>query len=247
MITVITATGDRPLAFALCQHWMRNQTVQPNQWVVIDDGKVPTDPMVRMQYVRREPQPNDPSPTLILNLKTAFPLVMGDKVIIVEDDEYYSPGYVEEMSRQLDQHEIVGIMMSKYYHLPSGGYCVHPNTRHASLCATAFRSSFLPEVKEILNVCERENYQYLDMRMWPRTGPRGYLFADTAKTLYVGIKGMPGRSGICKGHDAAFYIRSSKDTADRETLRKWAPEGFRVYQDVLSGVLTAENYRAYFK
>ena len=59
-ITLITPTGDRPLAFALCQNWMRKQTVLPFQWVVVDDGKIPMKPYVPMEYVRRKPHPNDP-------------------------------------------------------------------------------------------------------------------------------------------------------------------------------------------
>jgi len=41
IITAITPTGDRPLALALCQQWMDAQTVRPDQWIVVDDGKIP--------------------------------------------------------------------------------------------------------------------------------------------------------------------------------------------------------------
>jgi len=241
-ITAITATGDRPMAFALCQRWMKMQTRQPDQWLVVDDGQIPVESFTPMEYIRREPQPNDPKPTLILNLRTILPLVRGGKILFMEDDEYYSPDYIEEMSRRLDQYELVGIMRSKYYHLISGGYFTHANIRHASLAATTFRSSFLPKVAEILN---KDNNPFLDMRMWPRAGNRGYLFTDTEKSLYAGIKGLPGRAGICVGHNSTFY--HTVDTPDRAMLKKWAPHGWSVYMDYLNGTLTEANYKEYFK
>ena len=240
-LTIITPTGDRPLAFALCQNWVRKQTLQPDQWIVIDDGKMPTRPFVSVQYVRREPQANDPKHTLILNLKTAMPLIKGDKVVIIEDDEYYAPEYLEEMALRLDQHEVVGIARSKYYHLLTGGYMQISNTRHASLAETGFRSSFVPELSELW-----DGDPSLDMRLWQKAGPtRSLLFVDADKPLYLGIKGLPGRVGIGAGHNPALY-RRTRDTADRAILKKWVPQDYQIYLDILSGRLTSENYRSYF-
>ena len=194
-ITCITPTGDRPLAFALCQRWIMNQTVKPDQWLVIDDGKKPMTPFVPMEYVRREPKSTDPKHTLNLNIKTAIPLIKGDKILILEDDEYYAPQYIEEMSRRLDDHEIVGIIKAKYYHLITGGYSQVGNDRHASLAQTAFRRSLLPELELLVDTKEK----YLDIEIWKQVRSRGanlHLFQDSDKLLYVGIKGLPGRAGI---------------------------------------------------
>lgn len=240
-LTIITPTGDRPLAFALCQNWVRKQTLQPDQWIVIDDGKIPTKPFVSVQYVRREPRPDDPQQTLILNLKTAVPLIKGDKVMIIEDDEYYAPEYLEEMALRLDQHEVAGIARAKYYHLPTGGYQQIANTKHSSLAQTGFRSSFVPKFSEIW-----EGDPSLDMRIWQKVGQnQGLLFVDAFKPLYLGIKGLPGRMGIGVGHNPSFY-RNFKDDADRAILRKWVPQDYQIYLDVLNGKLTSENYQSYF-
>lgn len=242
MITAITPTGDRPLAFALCQQWMRNQTRQPDQWIVVDDGKVPLKPFVSMQYVRREPQLDDPQHTLFLNLKAAVPLIKGDKIVIIEDDEYYAPEYIEEMVRRLTQHEVVGIGRSKYYHLPTGSYFQISNTTHASLAETGFRSSIMPELSGLW-----DGDSSLDMRLWQKIGPpRSLLFVDTIKPLYLGIKGLPGRAGIGAGHNPALYRGRAKDTTDRAMLKKWVPQDYQVYLDILNGKLTSENYRSYF-
>jgi hypothetical protein len=249
-ITAITPTGDRPLAFALCQQWMRNQTRHPDSWIVIDDGKVPLMPTHEMTYVRREPRSDDPQHTLALNLQAALPHIAGDKILIMEDDDYYAPEYIAEVARKLDQHEVVGITQAKYYHLPTGGYHTHQNASHCSLSETAFRNSFLPEFKEILR--ERDELvpphpagSAVDLRIWRKVGNRGYRFNDNEKPLYVGIKGLPGRTGIGIGHNPAMY-HGVKDTADRAMLKKWAPKDYQVYLDILSGKLTSENYRSYF-
>lgn len=231
-ITVITPTGDRPLAFWLCQRWMMYQTQQPNQWLVIDDGKTPTTHIVPMQYVRRKPRADDPKHTLVVNLKKALPLITGDKVIIWEDDEYYAPDYIERMARELDSHEVVGIKRSKYYHLSTGGYLQIGNGRHASLAQTAFRRSFLPELKTLW-----DGDMSLDMRIWKKAGGRGHLFDDTASPLYLGIKGLPGRLGIGKGHDPFLY-RNTKDTPDRAKLKAWVPKDYQVYLDIIGRKLT---------
>jgi len=238
-ITAITPTGDRPLAFALCRQWMGHQTRQPGQWIVVDDGKIPLTPTAAMQYVRREPRTDDPRHTLILNLKTVLPLIKGEKVIIMEDDEYYAPGYVAEMASRLDQYEVVGIMRAKYYHLPTGGYLQIANRTHASLAETAFRKSFLPELETLW-----PGDTSLDMRIWQKAGHRGRLFDDTDKPLYLGIKGLPGRVGIGAGHNPGLYHRI--DNGERIIFKQWVPRDYQVYLDILSGKLTSENYGSYF-
>ena len=278
MITAITPTGDRPLAFSLCQRWMSQQTVKPDQWIVVDDGERPMVPMMAMEYVRREPEPKPlpvPSnPRLISprmkdriaaerarqprgswasiykNLQAAVPLIAGDKILFIEDDEYYAPGYVEEMSRRLDEHELVGIMHSRYYHLGTGGYRVFTSQAHASLAQTAFRASFLPIFKDFLGTDHCA--EFLDVRLWTQPyimkGPtinrltthcRGHLFEDDPP-IYVGMKGLPGRNGYGVGHKAHVY--TNHDNGDRAVLRAWAPHDYQVYLDLLNGELTGENH-----
>lgn len=245
-LTLITPTGDRPLAFALCQNWVRKQTLQPDQWIVVDDGKIPIEPYVSMEYMRREPQPSDPQFTLLLNLKTALPLIKGDKIIIIEDDEYYAPKYVATMVTKLDGHEIVGIGNSKYYHLFSGGYFIVNNTTHASFAEMAFRSSFLPEFQKYLS-----GDLYLDKKIWKNIDrKRGFIFFDDGNPLYVGMKGMPGRHGIGGGHDInhKIYQHNTHDIS-RNILKQWIPDidNYNIYMDIVAGKLTGDNYKSWLK
>uniref|UniRef100_A0A6M3LWN1 Putative glycosyltransferase n=1 Tax=viral metagenome TaxID=1070528 RepID=A0A6M3LWN1_9ZZZZ len=223
-----------------------------------------------MEYLRREPKPGDPKHTLAINLKHALPKIKGDKIIIIEDDEYYAPTYIEEMSRHLENHKVVGIMHSKYYHLPSGGYVQMGNSQHASLAQTAFKGSFMPELSRFIEIGMIKDW--LDCQIWaalktsrhprptnmltPRSlriiqnkiaaskNGQSFLFVDSDKPLYLGIKGLPGRPGIGQGHNVGMY--RTRDSATRDILKSWVPEDYQIYIDVINGKLTENNYREYF-
>lgn len=247
-LALITPTGDRSIAFALCQNWVRKQTLRPAQWIVVDDGKVPIKPYVPMEYVRREQHPNDPQCTLSLNLEASLPLIKGNKIIIIEDDEYYAPKYVAEMAAKLDRHEIVGIGNTKYYHLISGGHYRHGNTDRASFAQTAFRDSFLPEFKEILK--RNIGSPWIDKRIWKKTmesGRRFIFFDDNNDSLYAGIKGLPGRRGITGHHPNSGSYQKSDHDKSRSVLRQWIPEDYGIYMDIIAGKLTEENYQSWLK
>jgi len=254
MITAITPTGDRPLAMSLCERWMTNQTVKPDQWIVVDDGKAPIVPTVPMEYVRREPRAGDPKHTLAINLLQAIPLIKGDKILIIEDDEYYAPNYVEEMAKHLDGSKIAGITQNRYYHLPTGGYYMMHNKGHASLAQTAFSSAFIPTFTGAVNASMFVDF--LDIRMWRmakqslnrqvKFGSRALttrsrdnhplqkgeiaLFSDSDRPLYVGIKGLPGRNGIGMGHNPGMYL--NRDAGGRPVLKQWMPDNYQTYMNL---------------
>lgn len=239
-ITAITPTGDRPLPVRLCAEWMAHQTRRVDEWIVVDDGREPMKPIPGTKHIRREPRKDDPKFTLDMNIEAALPHITGDKILIIEDDEYYAPGYVDAMSRRLDQYEVVGIMNSRYYHLPTGGVCINPNTGHASLAQTGFRGSFLPTFEAL--VLEGSHPRWLDDRMWAHIQARRsgdgkidfLLFSDDDAPLYVGMKGLPGRSGIGAGHKKAMYRLEDED--GRPTLKQWIPKDYQVYLDILAGM-----------
>lgn len=251
--TVITATGDRPLCFSLLKKWMAAQTCQPACWVIIDDGKIP---MKESEYndlpnyvtlLRRNPRPDDPKHTLNINLMAALPYVEGEFIIFCEDDEYYAPEYLATMSNYLKEYEVVGVCKSRYYHLPSSKYYIHPNYDHASLAQTGLRTSFIEDFKQLL-----VGDPFIDMRIWKKVsnknelmwgkaqfrtrgqeinGKRGYLFDDAVgnRYIYVGMKGMVGRDGIGSGHKGM-----GTPDFDHSILRKWIPteEHFQTYLEM---------------
>lgn len=238
MITAITPTGDRSLAFDLCRQWMENQEIRPEQWIIVDDGKVPMHPSVIpvwAEYIRRRPSCTDPRHTLTLNIEAALTHISGDMIFIIEDDEYYAPSYIKSMATLLQSHEAVGIGCSKYYHVSTGKYMQHGNMKHASLAQTSFKVSLLPLFVE----CVRKGMQerWLDDWFWSYLQEKYpwalYIFNDDKESLYAGMKGLPGRNGIGSGHDVNSY--QYQDTRAFDVLKKWVPNDYKVYSRMREG------------
>jgi glycosyltransferase involved in cell wall biosynthesis len=233
MITCITCTGDRSISFGLLQFWMANQTVKADQWIVVDDGKTQAKVNSDCEYVRRLPQKSDPKFTMLLNLEEAFKYIQGDKILFIEDDEYYASNYIEKIAKSLDEYEIVGIGRSKYYHLPALRWYKHRNMGHASLAQTGFTRNFFNEAKS----CLRGDL-FFDIRLWRKVNGfeadkltlspdknnfiskdhRGFIFDDFDESIYCGMKGMPGRKGIGIGHNEKNCYFPDKD---RKVLKSW--------------------------
>lgn len=223
-VTVITPTGDRPEALALLRRWLAAQTLQPAQWLIVDDGKHPVDPkeFPGATVVRREPQPDDPACTLGKNLAAALPLAAHNKVLVMEDDDCYGPDYIETLAGLLDGHELAGIWGTKCYHPGVPGFRVMGREDHASLSQTGFRKSFIPQVlKAIPGDCS------VDLRLWwEQSGGKGHLISGADRQLHCAIKGLPGRAGAGCAHDKKDYTRDP----DLRKFREWCG-GWAAYHD----------------
>jgi len=247
-VTCITPTGDRPLAFSLCKKWLANQTVPATQWIIVDDGKTSLQEQgvsfpSYAEYVRREPRSDDPKHTLGRNIKEAMPRIVGSKILIIEDDEYYAPTYIEEMCNRLNNHGIVGIGKSRYYNIPNASYMRDNNMWHASLAQTAFRRDifdscrylFDDEIYIDVRIWETENYSRFRFDGKERVTDRGsgIIFDDgDDRPIYCGIKGLPGRPGMGIGHQhsAGFY-----PDPERQMLKKWIPDNYDAYLRLMGG------------
>jgi hypothetical protein len=233
MITAITCTGDRHATFKFCEMWMSRQTKQPDQWIIVDDGKTPTEVCYKsdklVQYVRREPKVDDPPHTLGLNLRTALPRVLWDKIIFIEDDDYYRPDFVEKMDKWLDKSNICGQPNAIYYNIQYRWWHQHSNTSHASLCQTGIRKDL---IRFLLPLCE-QNLRYVDIDLWRIAQGRHYL--DVGDRLCVGLKGLPGRGGIGTGHET-----QSANDPDYSHFRKLLGEDAAVYLKFLN--IVPENF-----
>lgn len=227
MLTLITPTGDRPEAFQLCEYWMGRQTYKGDiQWIVVDDGVKETCCTRNQEYVRRVPRSSDPSHTLGVNLLEAIPRVKGSKVIIIEDDDYYDPCYLETMSRWLDSAELVGERGAKYYYLASRAYYFWTNHQHASLCRTGFSASAVDQFRNTIEQGKRGNPS-IDMAFWERFTGKRQLHETllNGKAMCVGIKQLPGRTGITHRR-----YKQAVDDPDMDLLRVWTGDDFAAYR-----------------
>ena len=192
-VTLVTPTGGRPEAFALCERWMNRQDYTgPLQWVVVDDVDPATELTMGQEVVRPEPRWSG-SHTLARNFKAGLLAARYDAVIVIEDDDWYSPRYVQDMVNRLDRHAVTtlaGEFPSRYYNVRNRCYRLPGNETHASLCQTAFRLEVVPKIRSLIT-----EETWIDLRMWSKI--RGELYEAYN---VVGIKGLPGRDGVGIGH-----------------------------------------------
>jgi hypothetical protein len=224
-ITVITPTGDRPLAFGLLRdHWMKNQTVKPDQWIVVDDGATPYHPSMvpeGAEYYRREPKFNPLIHSIGLNLELALSKVKYDNVLIMEDDDWYCNWYIGYMLELLKQGELVGIWGTNCYHVGVPGFREMGRNDHAALALTAFKKSFIQKVAKAI-----PGDISVDFRIWFKN--TGTLIDGRLKKMHVSMKGMPGRLNAGVGKITKHH------TVDPEykKLKSWCDDA-EVYIDLM--------------
>jgi hypothetical protein len=192
-ITVITPTGDRFPSFSLLLRWMKSQTRQPDQWIVVEDG-YDQFPFVDQlphyaTYIRRERTEKDYNHTLANQLLAALSQVAHDKVLIMEDDDWYRHDYIEFMENQLDVSDIVGLNRITYYHYYSRQWKTGKPAMHTSLAQSGFRSKVLPHIEDVCKstIPEVRSHGLVDRFVWHLFKGHKLLVANH-ETLNVGIK-----------------------------------------------------------
>ena len=198
-LTLITPTSDRPEAFALCERWMRRALDRFGgvvQWIVADDGRQPAECALGQLHMRREPTA-DRAASFVGNLLAAIEQVKYDRVLFIEDDDWYGPDYLKTMHSWLDDAEIVGESRARYYNVATRRYKVCGNTHHASLCQTGVRADLLREMGGHL---QRHASTFLDIHAWKTISQGRPRLLRPETTLSTGIKGLPGTTGIGTGH-----------------------------------------------
>ena len=213
--TLLTCTGDRPEAFALCEQWMARQTRREwCRWVVVDDGVTPTVTTMGQEVIRLAPmQGHSLNRNLCAGLST-----IDTAAVFIEDDDWYSPHYLYVMIGWLDQgHQIAGQVRALYYNVARRMYHRHGNTHHASLCQTAIRFGVIGDFLRELHRDPKQ--QFVDMALWHKcAGPVGESLFNCEYSYCVGIKGLPGRQGIGTGHRPEGYQIDHDGTYLREIV-----------------------------
>jgi len=199
-VTIITPTGGRPECFDLLTRYVnRQETDRHIVWVIVDDCKPRTPcPRVTEGITPLVINPDwvwDGMNTQAASLSEALSVIPDDSVVLImEDDDWYSPQYVERMAKALEGADLVGEVPSVYYHVSGLAKTMGtPETGHCSLGATGMKGAALQRFRKICSTHDRR----IDQRLWgafkgkKRQLPQGHN---------VGIKGMPGRYGIGIGH-----------------------------------------------
>lgn len=255
LVTLITCTGSRQEAFARCEYYMQRQTFKGAiDWIIVDDSEPRTvlsldkSPNIKQRYFRGPvlwtPAINTQRPNMHEAMLHVNP--ESTAILVVEDDDYYAPDYIETLLFLLNRYESVGEANNKYYAIKSRSYREWKNLGHASLCSTGLRMSAYQTLYDAVNSGEL----FMDMAFWRKAFERAssnVLFIGL--NVGVGIKQMPGRHGIGAGHDpeGQGFVKDP----GFDMLKKWIPivEDFNWYKDMAarpivdsSGLAFQQNY-----
>lgn len=228
LVTLLTPTGMRPEAFALCEHFIRRQTYKgPLEWIVVDDGKVPTRFTMGQRVLPAPRAWEEGLNTHRFNMEELVRYTLGDTILIIEDDDWYHPRYIETMVHFLQYVELVGLVNSRYYNVQVPGWKTMRNQWHASLSQTAFLRSMLPDFNNAINSGEL----FFDVHLWKQAFFKQkscLLLANTS--LAVGMKGLPGRPGISPAHKDRDYFYD----ANGDKLSEWIGADVEIYKPYLN-------------
>ena len=242
-LTIITPTGERPEAFALCRRQMKRQTFKgPVYWIIVDDGKAPLDVDFKKQgwtikTIRPEPFWNPGDNTQARNLiagldeaerhanATGRPL----RLTVWEDDDWYHPDWLEKISIELPKAELVGEGLAHYFNVSSRRHNPLRNYKHASLRCSAMRDGAIDRFREILGTFS----MYYDFKLWKAHENKRVFHSN----LTIGIKGMPGRPGIAVGHDP----QKGRHDPEMKKLREWIGADADWYIDFYKEPLMAQS------
>lgn len=238
MLTIITPTGERPEAFALCERMMARQTYQgPVRWIIVDDGQSPQAVSFQrdnwtVEVLRPEPfwQPGDN--TQGRNLLAALDAIGDPKNVlltVVEDDDWYAPEWLEKLSVEGKKAELTGEGQAVYYNARYRRYGKLRNYHHTSLRCTAMRDGAITAFREVLALSTR----YYDFVLWKRHENKHVFKSD----LTVGIKGLPGRPGIATGHAPEW----GNPDSEMNRLRQWIGEDADWYEEYYKELPMAEQ------
>lgn len=198
MIHILTPTGGRPEGLALLAEYIDAQTLQPDRWVIVDDCE-PASYIPKTKCPQAVIYPEwtwDGKNTQSRCMAEALKVVPDDaSVAVLEDDDCYLPGHLENVAQALEAHDLVGERQARYYNVRTGRYKTIGGPSHAALASTAVRGRALALLRRI---CAKGSRR-IDMELW--RGHRGHLLDSTN---VVGIKGLPGRAGIGIGHRHTF-------------------------------------------
>jgi hypothetical protein len=191
MLTVITPTGSRPACFALAERWMARQSLQPIEWIVVDDGPTPTPCTMGQRVIRLPPRPDEH--TLTRNIAAGLEGVTG-KVCVCEDDDHYHPDYLAVMDRWLDDADMAGEGCARLYRPDLPGYMIRPNMAEACLAATGLADATVLQraAAALTGECS------LDLMLW-RYAPI-HKIVHPHGGLVTQLKAMPGRKGWTASH-----------------------------------------------
>lgn len=174
IVVVVPTRGDRPVMVANMLRMMADQTVRPVGLVLVDDR--PTGPNVKDLTLRYR-----------LGVSRARQLYPdADLIAFVEDDDWYSPKYLEEWAQawvRMGRPSLMGPPSTIYYSLAVRSRAVLDHPGRSSMFCTFCTPELADRVR-----WPSDDTVFLDVVLWERYGGEGRQWSPNS-WLAVGIKG----------------------------------------------------------
>lgn len=181
---IIPDRNDRPKFTENCFRMIQNQTIQPDQIFKINFS------------------PTDEKPDITKRYRIGYDLCRNkgfDVIALMENDDWYSPDYLEIMTKAWNENgrpDIFGTNYTIYYHLQLHKYFTMNHKRRSSAMSTL--------IKPDLNFQWCPDHEvYTDLHIWQTLSNRVTFQPD--KHICIGMKHGIGK---CGG-------RNHKDKLDR--------------------------------
>lgn len=210
MISIIIPTrGDRPQYLAQCLKMMKAQTIQPDNIILVDYKPLSNENDLADRYRKGIKRSNE-----------AF----SDLTFFIEDDDYYSPKYIETMInlwRENGRPSLFGLAETTYYHIGINKYKKIFHDGRASMFQTMISGDFYMNLKEFGN----KNF---DVNLW-----HNYKGNKKTSNLFNKIAmGIKHGTGICGGigHREDIYVNAINDS-DKNYLKLITNESFDFYNN----------------
>lgn len=134
------------MLYEQCKRYIASQTKQPERSVFIDYP------------------PTDGAPDLGKRFKEGISQFDdNDIVAIIEDDDYYPPGYLEFVAKVF-RGDILGTPYTTYYHLPTRKYKTFHHPNRSSFFCTTLRAGAAKKAVNTLRIGDKAIH--IDVALW---------------------------------------------------------------------------------
>lgn len=205
----IPTRGERNIFLSRCLQMMEQQTRKADLIHIVSEAPKSKDIDITYRY------------------KKAFNKLFSegcDVVFLIEDDDFYSPEYIESMLLgwiQAGKPNVFGTDSTTYYHLQRKKYKVMKHSTRSSAFSTMVTSAVLD-----INF-PADNEPFLDLEIWKQL--QGKTF-EPSTSICLGIKHGVGLSGG-KGHNENFPY--DYDDSDSTYFKSIVGDMYNSYKNLM--------------
>jgi len=267
-ISLITPTRNRPHLFRLCERWMDRQTVRWHEWIVSDHGETAVKLTQGQKHLHNPRAAKSGNPVMdgylsfVQSMQALLANVTGDVILFVEDDDWYSPHYIETMTKALETNVLVGCNLSRFYNWSHRAWSIrnYPKDEGSAFYQMGIHRDAVTTTLGHLESLEGRILEGLrkgirvamfaesthEKRMWDTLTPASNDIAP----IGVGMKGLPGHMGISDRHrivEPKPMPASWSYDDDLVKAKEWIGEDVDPYVDLIRavGLSTPRRYRRF--